>query len=150
VNEIIQNLWVSDWMAARDSTGFHIVTVAADSPFVGSEHFNLADGPGNSHDEFHGAVSAVVHAYTHGKRVLVHCIAGQSRSAAVAVSALMAIRGLNWCEAYDLLVKQKPNIRIHPAFADFLVPLPAGRGYYDGLTKAENAAEGERRREARV
>lgn len=120
MNEITPGLWVGDWKAARDSSGFHIVTVAGDSPFIGDEHFKLVDGPGNSHDEFRSAVSAVVAAHVSGKKVLVHCIAGQSRSAAVVVSALMAIHAINWCEAYDLLVKQKPNVRIHPAFSEFL------------------------------
>lgn len=120
MNEIIPRLWLGDWMAAQCSSGLYIVTVAIDSPFIGNEQFGLVDGPGNSHDLFHSAVSAAVQAHVDGKDVLVHCVAGQSRSAAVVVSALMAIQDLDWCHAYNLVIKQKPNVRIHPAFAEFL------------------------------
>jgi len=121
MNEIIPRLCLGDWMAARDShSDFHVVTVAVDSPFIGDEHFKLVDGPGNSRLEFDKAVCSVAEAYNQGKSVLVHCVAGQSRSAAVVVSALMALQDLDWCQAYNLVIKQKPNVRIHPAFAEFL------------------------------
>jgi len=120
LNEIIPRLWLGDWQSARASSDCYVVTVAVDSPFVGDEQFGLVDGPGNSLLVFDKAVCAVVEAHSSGKMVLVHCVAGQSRSAAVVVRALTIICGCDWCAAYDLTISKKPNVRIHPAFAEFL------------------------------
>lgn len=119
--EVINGLWISNWQEARDARerGWpcHIVTVAIDSPFVGNEKFDLVDGPGNNPDVFKAAVNAVVAAFGNKKPVLVHCVSGRSRSAAVIVAALSQTGARSICEAYDLLISRYDATRIHPALA---------------------------------
>lgn len=120
MNEIIPGLYVGGWHAARDIKAhglpISIVTVAFDSEIVGDWHFKLIDGPGNNEREYLAAVHYVADCLSGNVPVLVHCIAGRSRSAAVAVGALMKAKGMTLCDAYDL-VKSKRMIQIHPAFA---------------------------------
>lgn len=48
--------------------------------------------------------------------VLVHCVYGQSRSAAICVAYLMATRRLSLRDAYDAVAKARPCIYINPGF----------------------------------
>ncbi|KAF4039707.1 Dual specificity phosphatase catalytic domain [Phytophthora infestans] len=48
--------------------------------------------------------------------VLVHCVYGQSRSAAICVASLMAIQGKTLLEAYDEVQEARPCISINPGF----------------------------------
>ncbi len=125
MTELIPNLFIGNWHQARDSQGCYIVTVAHDSPFVGDEHFKLVDGPGNDPAVFEAAVEAVVAAHRTGKKVLVHCIGGRSRSAAVIVAAAVHLTGRPLCELYDLLLAKHDftggGARIHPHLAVLLL-----------------------------
>ncbi|KAL3669013.1 hypothetical protein V7S43_006299 [Phytophthora oleae] len=51
-----------------------------------------------------------------GSPVLVHCVYGQSRSAAICVAYLMATQGKTLLEAYDVVQKARPCISINPGF----------------------------------
>eukprot|EP00644_Phytophthora_capsici_P004567 jgi/Phyca11/527418/estExt2_fgenesh1_pm.C_PHYCAscaffold_190056 len=53
---------------------------------------------------------------TRGNAVLVHCVYGQSRSAAICVAYLMATQGKLLLEAYDVVQKARPCISINPGF----------------------------------
>jgi predicted protein tyrosine phosphatase len=55
-------------------------------------------------------------------RLLVHCAAGQSRSAALLLHYLMTRQGLRYTEAYSLVRRQRPVVDIH---TDHLGPLLA-------------------------
>lgn len=48
--------------------------------------------------------------------VLVHCVYGQSRSAAICVAYLMHSRRLPLLEAYDVVQRARPCISINPGF----------------------------------
>lgn len=48
--------------------------------------------------------------------VLVHCVYGQSRSAAICVAFLMAMQSKTLLEAYDVVQKARPCISINPGF----------------------------------
>lgn len=125
MTELIPNLFISNWHDARNARDFYIVTVAVDSPFIGNEHFKLIDGPGNSEHDFHNAVEAVRIAYLEGKRVLVHCIGGRSRSAAVIIAAATKLTGRPLCEIYDELLCKHDGpgygARIHPHLSKLLL-----------------------------
>jgi len=75
----------------------------------------------NSAVLFFQAVECVRGSIADGKNTLVHCVAGRSRSAAVVVCAIRDFRKISWCEAYDLVASGRDEIRIHPAFAEFIV-----------------------------
>lgn len=101
MNEINNNLWVSDIQGAREqSTGRFdcVITVCQDeiSDNVGCEyhHFNMNDGEGteyggdDSFELFETASDTLLNALNKNKTVLIHCHMGQSRSVSVAVAAL--------------------------------------------------------------
>lgn len=125
MTELIPNLCIGNWHEARDAKDMHIVTVAHDSPFVGHAHFHLVDGPGNDATVFDAAVDAVVEAHTSGKKVLVHCVGGRSRSAAVIIAAAVKLTARPFCEVYDELLKKHDftggGARIHPHLSTILL-----------------------------
>lgn len=124
MNQVIDRLHIGDWQDAKKSTGFYIITVAGDSPFIGDEHFSLVDGPGNPPQVFADAVEAVVRAHRRQpKPVLVHCIAGRSRSASVVIAAVKKLTGRDICEAIDLVFVKHDRTRIHPHMARLLLDL---------------------------
>ncbi len=129
MTELIPNLFIGNWHEARDARafqhGFHIITVASDSEFIGDDHFKLIDGPGNLASVFHDAVKATCTAYCDGKKVLVHCIGGRSRSAAVIVAAATVITKRSLCDIYDELLRKHDGTgwgaRIHPCLSTLLL-----------------------------
>lgn len=128
MTELIPRLFIGNWHEARDrhhKDGLHVVTVAVDSEYVGDAHFKLIDGPGNSKEEFDGAVDYVCRVYNNMERVLVHCVGGRSRSAAVIVAAAVKITGRPFCEVYDDLLRKHDGhgvgARIHPHLSAILL-----------------------------
>jgi hypothetical protein len=121
MTELISRLFIGNWHEARDNhykNALHVVTVAHDSPYIGDAHFKLVDGPGNSLEEFVAAVDYVCKVYNNMQRVLVHCVGGRSRSAAVIVAAAVKLTGRPFCEVYDDLLRKHDGpgwgARIHP------------------------------------
>ncbi len=51
-----------------------------------------------------------------GAAVLVHCVQGMSRSAAVVAAYLMASRGMSRKDAVELLVSKRPIVKPNPGF----------------------------------
>lgn len=122
MTEIMENLFVGNWMEAKScSDEFYVVTVAHDSPFVGKEHFKLVDGPGNDPDMIVRAARSVCIAHRDGKKVMVHCHGGRSRSGAIAVLSVMMITGENLCRCYDLVKDKHEITRIHPYLSEILL-----------------------------
>lgn len=87
------------------------------------EHFCLSDGPydirGHNPGEYSyelvsEAIDAVVAARVRRETVLVHCHAGQSRSASVAIAAMCVVNGMDWDEAYNRATNQRPIINPGP------------------------------------
>jgi hypothetical protein len=92
--------------------------------------FSIIDGYSHEeHDEivnrYKGAVEQLDQWVREGKRVLVHCHAGVSRSATAVVWYLVKYRGMSWDEAHALVrqgrQKARPNIR-------FEIPLRMSMG----------------------
>lgn len=90
MSEIAANLHVGGWHDARDRRAEFdvIINCAVDAPHNGDYQFGLVDGPGNAADVFAAAVEEVYQHFSSGKRVLVHCVAGMSRSVTVTAAAL--------------------------------------------------------------
>ncbi len=125
MTELIPKLYIGNWHEARAAQGFYIVTVASDSLFQGDAFFPLIDGPGNSQELFDSAVDTVVKLYPKMDRVLVHCIGGRSRSAAVIVAAATRLTKRPFCEVYDELLRLHDftggGARIHPHLSTLLL-----------------------------
>lgn len=114
--QITGGLYVADIQDIRegDTSNFdHVVGVCQDdcSDNVGCEytHFNLADGddqqghvPGEySYELLSEAIDAVIAARIRRQTVCVHCHAGQSRSATVAIAAMAVLDGMTWEDAFQ-------------------------------------------------
>lgn len=128
--QLIGNLYIGDIQDVRegDTSKFdRVIGVCQDdcSENVGCEyeHFCLSDGPydirGHNPGEYsaemvHNAIDAVVAARIKRETVLVHCHAGQSRSAAVAIAAMAVIEGMTWNEAFNRAKEQRPIINPGP------------------------------------
>lgn len=108
MTEVMPNLFIGHWMDARDvrhpGSAFHVVTVAHDSPVTGDAKFDLVDGPGCDPEAIEAAAAHVAEAHRAGKRVLVHCHGGRSRSGIVTVLAMALITGRQFFECYDALM----------------------------------------------
>lgn len=130
ISEIQDRLYISDIHYVMDhdvdSEFDIIITVCRNDPVrpencdVPWQQFGLWDRSEDQQDTFDQAVDATIKAIkTHPKAsVLVHCIAGQSRSAAVVATALAWIEDIRFDEARDIVFEQRPQIAIHPALRD--------------------------------
>lgn len=89
--QVMNNLWIGGWSAARDYGHMFdvIINVAKDAPDHGSHYkFSLVDGPCEQQPEFEAAVNCIGPEFSSGRRVLVHCVAGYSRSLVSAAKAV--------------------------------------------------------------
>ncbi|MBA4386896.1 MAG: hypothetical protein C0404_02880 [Verrucomicrobia bacterium] len=84
-------------------------------------HIPLIDGSGNSSHHYRDAVRKLARAVVAGKKVLVHCHAGRSRSATIVAKYLMESMGISSDEALAV-ISQKREIcltrGIEEAFQD--------------------------------
>lgn len=125
--KLTENLYIGDIQDVREgSTKMfdHVVTVCQDNVEANIScdysYFNLADGDdqqGHNPGEFSqelvsNAVEEVVTSIRNGNTVLVHCHAGQSRSAAVCIATIAILEGIPWNDAYNR-VKRKRSINPH-------------------------------------
>jgi chemotaxis response regulator CheB len=121
-------IYISGWddaeKAMKSLNRTYVVTVAVDSPVTGHQKFSLVDGPGNDPEVFRLAVDVVVRAAQSAieSAILVHCVSGRSRSAAVCVAAIAKLNNISICEAYDRCIAIDDKIRIHPALGKLLLP----------------------------
>lgn len=122
MTQLTETLYIGDWHEAKRCSDKGIITVAIDSEFIGHEHYKLVDGPGNDPNLFYEAIDAVVRS-AKVRPTLVHCIAGRSRSAAVAVAAISDLLDIGVCSAYERLIKLHDRTRIHPALSRLLLSL---------------------------
>ncbi len=94
-HEVVPNVFIGGWHAARDFWQEFdvVVNVAVDAPHFFGVHFHLIDGPGNSLEIMQSAVMCVETAMREGKRILVHCVGGRSRSLVVVAEAVRRVHG---------------------------------------------------------
>jgi len=75
----------------------------------------LIDGPQNSREQFTKAVEKTVTALNDGKRVLVHCAAGASRSPTVAATALALSQEMDMEDAIQQVADNRDVVDPHEA-----------------------------------
>ena len=116
LSRILDNLYIGDWQDAKrtDHSEFVCVTVAFDAPFKGEHLFGMVDGRvgDNNADNIYEmslAIPKVIELMQGPKKVLVHCVAGRSRSAAVIVGVLMVLKGLTLEDALLFLWERHPE-----------------------------------------
>lgn len=73
----------------------------------------LTDGSGNTQEEFDAAVNTLDALIKEGEVVLVHCLAGMSRSASVVATWFAKDTGITFDEAKDILQKFRSIVMPH-------------------------------------
>ena len=73
--------------------------------------------------EVEAACAFIDHALDRKEGVLVHCLAGRSRSATIVLAYLVTRRGLTLYEAYQFLQARRPSISPNLGFMGFLMQL---------------------------
>lgn len=127
VSKIEDGLYISDidYVTQNDVADRYgiIITVCRIEPQTPEpcpaswQQYGLWDADVDQQETFDTAVSATRKAIQHHPTadVLVHCIAGQSRSPAVVATALAARDHIHFDDARDQIWQQRPQISIHPA-----------------------------------
>jgi len=67
-------------------------------------------------DKIEEAVEFLVRAKEEGKKVLVHCVQGASRSASIIIAYYMKVRGYTLKEAYNFVNLKRKIVRPNPGF----------------------------------
>lgn len=125
INQVHEQVWIANITAAR-TTGMDefdaVVTVCQDDiedhipEGVMYHFFEMSDGPHNAyggrHDYefFEYAARTILEHLRNGDNILVHCHAGQSRSASTVIAALGAYREASYHEVYNNVESQRPQI----------------------------------------
>lgn len=130
MNEVLpKKLFIGGWSHAAPArnAGLYVVTVAVDSPFVGDVKYDLVDGPGNDPMTFLAAVLHCVARLKEDRPMLVHCVSGRSRAAAVICAALSEYLNIDFNEAYDIVKRARDEVGIHPALVELGITLQEKR-----------------------
>lgn len=121
MTEILHGIYIGSESNARNLEELssehirHIVNVTSHVPLYHSEHFQYHHIPAddtqkqNLLDYFDQAYSFISQAIENNERVLVHCVAGISRSPAIVISFLMRYTHMKMNDAYEF-VKTKRSI----------------------------------------
>lgn len=128
--QITESLYIGDILDVRQgktSDFDHIVTVCQDNVQANVsgdyDFFCLSDGPAKqmghnpgeySYELLSEAIGTVVDSLREGNTILVHCHAGQSRSATVCVAALAIYEDISWDESFNRLRTARPSINPVP------------------------------------
>lgn len=128
--QLIGGIYVGDIQDVRegDTSQFdRVIGVCQDdcSNNVGCpyEHYCLADGPHDirgqnpgeySYELLSEAIDRAVRARIERETILIHCHAGRSRSATVAIATMAIVNGMTWDEAYNRATEKRPIINPGP------------------------------------
>lgn len=126
------DLWISDISTTRNSSvpTETVVTVCQDDIYDNISdstryfHFNMADGEcdgyggDDSYECFERAVTIVLNELDADHDVLVHCHAGQSRSAAVCITAVATVDDYSYSEAYRRVEDARSIIDPNPELVE--------------------------------
>lgn len=133
--EVVPGLFISHIGVARSEEALkelkitHVVNVCEkDYPRVAGIsylHLPVLDDPGQDILPAAWQATAFIHKALagDGNRVLVHCVWGRSRSAAVVIAYLMTHRAMTYDDALALLVEKRPVVQPNEGFANQLRPM---------------------------
>ena len=131
MDEVFPNLYVGDIMAASNKDILmrcgitHIINLAASESFPDKypssfQYLKITvrdNRQVNISEKFEECVQFIKKAiFHHNGKVLVHCYAGQSRSATIAVAYLMSVHGKSYQQAVETVREARPVININSGF----------------------------------
>lgn len=127
MTEVFDNVFIGGWTDARDHGHEFdlIVNCAIDAQHFGGPHFKLVDGPGNSRALLEEAITCVSDAVRSKKRILIHCVAGKSRSVVVTAAALSTVLSIPFKTVLYLIQKDRSlappvGYQAHPALLELI------------------------------
>eukprot|EP00004_Rigifila_ramosa_P016248 TRINITY_DN3832_c0_g1_i1.p2 TRINITY_DN3832_c0_g1~~TRINITY_DN3832_c0_g1_i1.p2 ORF type:complete len:159 (+),score=37.17 TRINITY_DN3832_c0_g1_i1:3-479(+) len=127
-DHVIDMLYIGDMHTSADlphlqSIGItHICVVADLLECHYPEHFKYLtvriddDDTEDIMSHFDRCIEFIKEAHTTGGKVLVHCMAGMSRSASVCLAFLIQEKRMPFDQAYDLLREKRPIVHPNPGF----------------------------------
>lgn len=123
---VLPNLALGNWqdvMPATRAYDFSLVMNCAKDCDLVSEvttiKVPLVDGPGNDKQLFQKAIEALSEELVKGK-VLVHCVSGISRSAAIVIGYLHKYKGMTINDAYLHVRRLRPVINPKPELLELI------------------------------
>ncbi len=136
--EIVPHLFLSSFRDADPSSDFFVINCTRDLPMIqthgGGTRLLVDDDPVNYSDKMTQNLPLMVR-YIHdhvsrGHNVLVHCYAGQQRSAAVVAAYLIQYENMSVDEAVSYLKTKKPD-----AFAGGVHFMESLKSFYANVHK---------------
>ena len=124
--EIIPNLYLSSFRGLGHVDSYFVVNASADLPMMGPGiRVAINDDVFENNamfSAFEPTIQAIDEARSHGKKVVIHCMAGQQRSAAITAAYLMyKDRSLSVNDAKRMVRNKKPDAFIyHTTFQEAL------------------------------
>lgn len=125
MQQITEQLWISDIQSTRERSTNRfdrVITVCQDSveDNIGCsyEHYPLADdevseknwGGSADYELFRSAAENAVRALERGEVILIHCHAGQNRSAATCAAALAVYEASGYHDAFGKIGAARPIV----------------------------------------
>jgi protein-tyrosine phosphatase len=121
MSEILTNLYLGDINTAENNAGKNIIIINCAKEIESTQYdykINLFDGSnGNDfEDEIEKAVKIIDEHMTNDKILLVHCMAGVSRSATVVIYYLMKYHNFTFDSALTHVKDKRPIVNINKWF----------------------------------
>ena len=113
--KVSSNLWVGNSSDGQSAKVDCVLNVARDLhikrgyPDIEYMQVGMVDGPGNLLSAYYAAVLSLATMMKSGKKVLVHCHEGKSRSMAVAVMYLRLTIGMEWDTLLSMIRESNDN-----------------------------------------
>lgn len=101
MDKLNENLSVSNAQRARELGGEFDRVVSLSSPNEHTTHKHLIDDGDHDYEKFRDAVEDVIKGLENDEDVLVHCMAGISRSVSVCIAALTVHESMDYDTAYN-------------------------------------------------
>lgn len=122
---ITDRLYLGDIDNAMDAVNIGdwiVITCAAEADIVSNHKVCLYDGRQKNTGLILASGADIIHeTLTHtDKNVLVHCMAGASRSPSVIIAYLMKYQGMKFGDAYCMVREKRPVVSIHRHFENVL------------------------------
>jgi protein-tyrosine phosphatase len=129
MTEILNNLWLGDIDNAKSNSERNIIIVNCAKEISNTRYdykIELLDGP-NELSSFNENIEKVAdyinQKIKNNKIILVHCMAGASRSASVVIYYLMKHNNMSFIEAHNFVKNKRPIVNINKWFYKWLYNL---------------------------
>lgn len=125
ISEITDNIYIGDWQDAKRHRHLFntIFTVAIDSPFKGDFYYEIEDSENTNYNILILAITSLyrIRITNKSSNILVHCVAGLSRSPVVVAGYLMLRYKMQVYEAVNFVATKRPFINPNISLVELLV-----------------------------